>query len=262
MARGVTVEPPVPANAPQTRVLETARLEGRSLATAPSRRQANVEWTLQQCLRHGRIGQITQVSCVDRQLRSETRDDRAGSDYAQLLDVALHDFDSLSRIFNLQPVNVIARCTSPSWSPHRHGATTEAFVELSGDLHLHYYGSLASNRTEHSLWVEGQQGVLWTDRKRVWYRKRGWPVFLPLPTRTAPADARARSGADTGAVEAFRTATLRGQMPDPSEGQIWTLAIVEAAIRSDKTRSAIAVADLFPAAAGSAVAPAGSRHAT
>jgi predicted dehydrogenase len=258
----VTGEPAVSANAAPFRVLETARLEGRPFPTVPSRRQANVEWTLQQCLRQGKIGALTHVSCIDRRLRPDTRDDLAGVEYAQLLNVAVHDFDSLRRIFDLQPVSVIARCTSPSWSPHRHGATTEAFVQLSGELHLHYYGSLASNRTEHSLWVEGQQGVLWTNRARVWYRKRGWPVFLPLPTRSAPADTSVRPGGDNGALEAFRTATLRGQMPDPSQGQIWTLAIVEAAIRSDKTRSAVAVADLFPAAEGSAVAGVGSRHAT
>jgi hypothetical protein len=160
------------------------------------------------------------------------------------------DLNRLRNILERDPVRILARCTRAAWSSYRHGSTTEAFVEMTGGLHVHYYGSLTSNRSEHALWLEGDRGVLWTDRSLIWWRKRGWPVFVPILARSVPAGEKpAGPTAEAGrAFERFRTAVQSGQRPSSTDHELWAFAIVEAAIRSDRTRTTVAVSDVFQTA--------------
>ena len=200
--------------------------ENRPLAPARSARQTRIEWTLRQLIREGRIGTPTHVSCIDRRSDPARADGAANLDYAQVLALGADDLNRLRNILGRDPVRMLARCTRAAWSTYRHGSTTEAFVEMTGGLHIHYYGSLTSNRSEHALRLEGDRGVLWTDRSLIWWRKRGWPVFVPIRSRSVPAG---------------------GKSAKPDD-EPWTLAIVEAAIRSDRTRTTVDVSDVFQTA--------------
>ena len=141
------------------------------------------EATLQQLVREGRVGTITHVSCVDRRSCPAQGNFLAQADYAQVLDVGAHHFDNLRSMLGVNPVSVMARCSKAPWSAYRHGSTTETLLEMDHNIHVQYHGSLTSNRNEHALWIEGDRGVLWTDRSRLWWRKRGWRFFLPIRAR-------------------------------------------------------------------------------
>jgi predicted dehydrogenase len=230
--------------------LEATRLTGRPLGPARSARQTRIEWNLRQLVREGRIGTPTHVSCIDRRADPARSDGATNVDYAQVLALGADDLNRLRNILGRDPIRILARCTRAAWSTYRHGSTTEAFVEMTGGLHIHYYGSLTSNRSEHALWLEGDRGVLWTDRSLIWWRKRGWPVFVPLRSRSVPGGERSAGSTEEAgrALERFRAAVQAGQSPSSTDHELWTLAIVEAAIRSDRTRTTVAVSDLFQTA--------------
>jgi hypothetical protein len=91
---------------------------------------------------------------------------------------------------------------------------------MADGVRLQYHGSLTSNRREQTLWIDGAAGVLWTDRSRVWWRKRGWPVFVPLLTRRARA-----------------TEAARDKTP-------WGRRVVDAAMLSDRTGRVVRLDEL------------------
>jgi predicted dehydrogenase len=233
------------------RVVEAARRTGQSIMVAQNYRYAPCERTLQQLVGEGKVGTITHVSCIDHRARPAQGNFLVGVEYAQVLDVGAHHFDSLRSILGVNPVRVMARCTKAPWSAYHHGSTTEAFVEMEHHINVQYYGSLTSSRSEHALWLEGAKGVLWTDRSRVWWRKRGWRFFLPIRLRRVPPGDAAqypREGTAT-LLKQFAAAVREGRVPETSgDDNVWTLSMVEAAMRSDKTGKAVCIAELFAAA--------------
>jgi len=106
---------------------------------------------------------------------------------------------------------------------------------MEGDVSVQYLGTLTSDRDEYSLWVEGEEGVLWTDRKRVWWRKKGWRFFAPVRKMPVPKGDELpypREGT-TSLLNSLRDAVLHGQEPETSaQDNLLTLAMVEAGKRS------------------------------
>ena len=249
---GVMLETPLATTlAEGSRVVRTAHCTGQALMVAQNNRFAPCERTLQRYIRAGKVGTITHVSCTDRRACPTQGHLLPGADYAQILDVGAHHFDSLRSILGVKPVRVMARCGKAPWSEYRHGSTTEAFLEMEHDINIQYYGSLTSNRSEHALWIEGDQGILWTDRRRVWWRRRGWRFFVPIRMhRVPPGDARRypREGTAT-LLQQFRAAVCEGRVPDThGEDNLQTLSMVEAAMLSDTNGKTVRIAELFAAA--------------
>jgi hypothetical protein len=119
---------------------------------------------------------------------------------------------------------------------------------MEGGVYVQYHGSLTSSRDGHALWIEGDRGALWTNRAHVWWRKRGWPLFVPLgvPTALSPDTPRRIRAATTALLDQFEAATLGRRVPDTSgEDHVWTLSMIEAAMLSDKTGRAVQTADLL-----------------
>jgi len=248
---GVMIEKPfAPSLAEGVRIVETARRTKRPVMVAQKSRFMRCERMLRQLVHAGQVGTITHVSCIDQQARPATDNGLAQTDYAQLLDTGTQHFDSLRSILGVQPVRVIARCGKAPWSPYRHGSTTEALLEMEHTIHVQYYGSLTSNRSTHSWWIEGEKGVLWADR-RVWWRKRGWRFFLPMRWHKIPpgeAHTFPYAGA-TSLLKQLRAAVVEGTRPEThADDTLWTLAMVEAARLSDKAGKAIRIAEVFAAA--------------
>ena len=162
--------------------------------------------------------------------------------YAQLLHVGTQHFSSLRRVFGVNPVRVLARADKVPWSGYAHGSTTEAFVEMEGGIHVHYRGELTSHRNEYELRIEGEHGGLRADLKRVWWRQRGWRFFMPLRQRPIPA-------ATSVLLDQLQAAVQRtGETENHGEDDLWTLAMCEAAIHSDKTQRPVLIADVFSSA--------------
>jgi predicted dehydrogenase len=248
----ILIEKPFAVSLAQARqVVEASRRAGRPVIVAQNYHDTRCEQTVRQLLHGGKVGTITHVSCVDRRLCPLPGNVPNQADCAQLLEVGAHHLDSLRRILGVNPVSVMARCSKAPWSTYQHGSTTEALLEMERNIHVQYHGSLTANRGEHTLWIEGERGVLWTDGSHLWWRKRGWRFFLPMRARKIPAvDAPKYTGEDmTICLNRLRAAVGEKQSPQAGgDDHLWTLATVEAVMLSDKTGKAVRIDDLFHAA--------------
>lgn len=234
-------------------VVEAARRAGRVVMVAQTRRHARGEPALRRLVRGGKVGTVTHVSCVDRLVPRSRNLEPVDGDYPQVLKVAAHHFDVLRSVLAANPVSAMARCGKAPGNEQRHGSTTEALLEMDRNIHVQYHGSLIANRREHMLWIEGDAGVLRTDGGRIWWRKRGWPVFLPIrwgAARNSDVAPGHRREAAAALLHEMRAAVVDGRQPETSgEDNLWTLAMVEAVIRSDKTGRVVEVAELVGARA-------------
>jgi predicted dehydrogenase len=233
------------------RIVETSRRTGCPVMVGQNYRYRRCEQTLRKLLREGKVGTITHVSYVDRRARPAQGNFLSQVDYAQVLDVGAHHFDSLRSILGVNPVHVTASCGKAPWSGYRHGSTTGANLEMENNIHVQYYGSLTSNRYESALSIEGNKGVLRSDQRHVWWRKCGWRFFLPLPmAKILPGDALKypREGTAT-LLDQLKAAVSLKRVPETNgEDNLWTLAMVEAAMLSDKTGKVVSIADVFESA--------------
>jgi hypothetical protein len=192
-------------------------------------------------LREGRAGTITHVSLVDRLATAGRPDESGHVEYVHLRTAAIDAFEALRRVLGVNPVTVVARCTTPPWRGRPHGATTEALIEMEGNIHVHYYGSLISSHGEYVLHVHGDRGVLRSSPWHISWRERGWPVFVPIWFTLR------------------RGGTLQHRRPGSGgDSSSWSAAMAEAAIRSDRTGRIVSVADVFAEAEPMNSAPAAS----
>ena len=248
----VIVEAPLAVSvADGARIVEVSRRTGRPVMVAQNHRYGPCEQTLKNLLREGKVGSVTHVSYVDRRARPAQDTFLFDVEYAQLMDAGAHHFDSLRSVLGVNPKRVMARCDKAPWSRYRHGSTTEASLEMEGNIHVQYYGSLTSNRDESSLWIEGEKGILRADEKRVWWRKRGWKFFLPLQMgKITPGDARNyRDDGAAALLDQLVAALMLKRLAETNgEDNLWTLSMIEAAMTSDKTGKVVNVADILKAA--------------
>jgi predicted dehydrogenase len=240
------------------RAVARARELGRPLVVAQNYRFAPAERTVRAMVRQGRIGRLTFATCQARRRRPGRGTFLATMDYPQLMDAAVHHFDGLRSMLGLDALAVIARVTNPPGSDYRHGAVTEALIEMDGGVHVAYLGTLTSHRDEYRLWLEGEHGTIQTDRKRVWWRRRGRRFFTPVgrvPVPKGDALPYPREGT-ASLLDALHAAVTRGAEPETSGADnVRTLAIVEAVTRSAEESRPVPVAEVLGAAG--AVAGAG-----
>ena len=79
---------------------------------------------------------------------------------------------------------------------------------------IQYAGTMVATRYEFSLWVEGSDGDLWTDRRRVWWRQRGRRFFRPLQLGAGAGGRRGAlpQGRDRVAAQPVSRRPARGQV--------------------------------------------------
>ena len=204
-------------------------------------------------LRAGRIGTVTHVSCVDRRARGMESLGAGEIDYVQLLAYGADHLTWIRGLLEVEPVRVMARCGRVPWQLERHGSLTEAFLEMASGVHVQYHGSLASNRDNHELWIDGERGVLRTDGRLVWFRKTGWPAFAPVAgtlrqwvDASSPA---ARAAARRERLEAVERGEALSAVGDDD---VWPLAMAEAVIRADRSGRPVGVEPVRAAAPSAA----------
>jgi predicted dehydrogenase len=248
----VAIEPPLAISlVGAAQMMAASHHSSQPLIPAQSHQHTRCEATVRQLVRDGRLGAITHVSYLDR--RSCEAQDQVSpqTDYAQVLHVGAHHFARLQRMLGVNPVSVMARCSNTPWGPYQHGSRTEALLEMEHNIHIQYYGSLTSNRRDHVLWLEGDRGVLWTDFSRLWWRKRGWRFFLPLSVYEILATHTGKSSrhGTIAWLDQLKAAVVEGRPPDTSDGaSLWTAAMVEAAMLSDRVGKVVHIDDLFHSA--------------
>jgi predicted dehydrogenase len=162
------------------RVIERCEILKGSVLVGQNYRFIPIERTVRQLVREERIGKVLSATCIARRRRAGKGTFLGTIDYPQITDVGVHNFDSLRSMLGVNAVARSCRVSNPPWSDYRHGAVTETLIDLEKDVTVQYLGTLTSDRDEYNLWIEGEQGVLWTDRKRVWWRKGRARFFLPV----------------------------------------------------------------------------------
>ena len=138
--------------------------------------------TIHRFLRADRIGAIGHISCVDRRLCAP------GSSDDNLLAEGASQLTEICDLLGHTPASVTARTTH-----NDRAISLQVFLRLDEQIGIHYFATFDDDPCGHQLWIEGSSGSLRTDGNSVWWRKRGWPKFLPA--RIGLFGARSKSSA-------------------------------------------------------------------
>jgi predicted dehydrogenase len=167
-----------------------------------------------------------------------------------LIDMAIHTFDQARYVLGADPVSVYCDEFSPPWSWYRGDAAAEAVFRFADGARFAYSGSWcadglttswngswrASTATGSVTW-DGESGV------RAQHRD-GEPRTVPVGD--------AEEGLDAALAE-FVAALDGGPIPSGEvRANIWSLAMVEAALASARTGQAVRLDDVFAAASAHA----------
>ena len=133
-------------------------------------------------------------------------------------------------------------------SDYRGRAALDAVIEMADGLLIQYAGTMVATRYEFGLWVEGSDGELGPiaarsgggRRRRRFFRRA---KLVPVP---AGDEARYPKGGTVSLLNQFRDALTRGQAPETSGADnLWTLAMVEASMRSAREGRRVEIAEVF-----------------
>ena len=246
----VMIEKPLAADVAQAkRILEAAKRNGKHVIVAENYRYWPAERTVRQWVQQGRLGRIDNVTLVDRRhMPSRTEGPwLAQIEYPQLGEIAIHHFDSLRAMLLCEAASISARVWNPPHSDYRHGACSAATIRM-GEARVMYMGTLTSPRFSFSLRVEGTEGELWTNRKYVFSRAKGKRFFKLVKNVAVPAgdERKYPQGGTTSLLNSLRDAVERNQAAETSGADnLGTLAMVEAARRSDAERREVALAEIL-----------------
>lgn len=248
---GVMLEKPLASHLDEAiAVVALSRSARRPVMVAENYRFFAAERTVRRMLDEEVAGRIASAVCIDR--RDQPSHTQGAwvktADHPFLAEIAVHHFDSFRYLFKRQPSSIFAKAFNPPGSTYDRNAAVQALIDLDGGLPIQYAGTFTASRYEYSLWVEGEKGDIWTDRKRVWWRPRGRRFFLPSRLVPVPkGDELPYPKAGTvSLLNQFRDAMLHGAPPETSaEDNVWTLAMVEAAIVSQRERRAVRIEDVF-----------------
>lgn len=229
-------------------VVKRGEALGRPTMAAQNYRFNPAERTLRHLVQQDYLGKITSAQCIACRYRAGKGNFLGSMEYAQIVEDAVHHLDSLRSILGQNPVSMVGRAFNPPWSEYLHGAATQALIEMEGGVHVQYVGTLASHRYGLTFWIEGENGVLWTNRKWVLGRQRGKRLFWPIRTVRVPKGDGApypRQGT-TSLLNNLRDAIRQKRQPETSgRDNLWTLAMLEAGMRSDRQKREIRIEEIL-----------------
>lgn len=162
-----------------------------------------------------------------------------------LVDMAIHAFDVARYLLDAEPVSVDCRTFNPAWSWYQGDAAATAVFEFAGGTRYTFTGSWCSPGLETSWngnWrVSGAGGTAAWDGE-------GRPVVDYAAEPGAAAVAGRSGGASparpeiAGAFDEFVDALRTGRTPSGEvHSNVFSLAMVEAAVRSAETLSTVAL---------------------
>jgi len=207
--------------------------------------------TLREAVRGGRIGTVGWVGYEYRQPITRTTTDawRERMPHPFLHDMAPHHFDLLRACTGLECQHVMAVGVRPPWSWYKGVPGVDALLAFEQGVSACYTGTMVARGLatpqDGVIAVGGEGGTLRleADSQVRWYgEKGGSEVISPMAMPFTDLAATLRE---------FLAAVREGRKPETHlEDNVWTLAMVEAAIRSVETGQPVSVAPLVAAALG------------
>lgn len=250
----VLVEKPLGMNLPEAAaVARRARELRRALVVAENFRFFQAERTLRAFLDGGAAGALRHVVCVDR------RDQASGTQgpwvknlpHPFLTEIGVHHFDAFRYLFARQPVAVTALSFNPPGSDYDHEGGAHALIEFEGGLKLQYSGTFVASRYDYEMRVEAERGEAKSNRSRVWWRARGSSSFSELPPQPLPPGEVQRyplAGMTTILNQFLDSLRGVGTPETSGDDNLWTLAMLEAAVLSVREGRRVTLAEVFPQA--------------
>lgn len=238
-------KPVTPTVAEAIRLAALSDATGVLLATSQSRRHSRGMTAFRDTLRErGGAGQLG-VRFFQNPRFGGFRDRMA---HPLLIDMAIHTFDQARFVLGVEPISVYCDEFNPSWSWYDGGASAEAVFRFEGGARFSYSGSWCADGLTTS-WNGSWRGtgragtVRWDGETEVRAQGRDdEPVTIPL----GPAD----NGEGLDAALAEFVAALDGGSSPSGEirRNIWSLAMVEAAVQSAEAGRGVLLADVFSTA--------------
>jgi predicted dehydrogenase len=175
---------------------------------------------------------------------------REQMDHPLLLDMAIHPFDTARYLLGAEAVSVYCEAHNPSWSWYAGDANASAIFEMDGGARYTFTGSWCAPGAETSWngsWrVSGEKGsALWDGDAEPWTDAGTPPRVRP------PSPYSGIAGSLQVFLEALRTGT--SPMGEVHEN-VMSLAMVEAAVLSARTRRRVLLDDVLARAHEQAVA--------
>lgn len=245
----VLLEKPLAPSLDEARtIVAKAREVGRQVIVGEQYRFWPAERTVLKLLEDGAVGRIDHATLVDRRNQPAKGEGPwfAALEYAHLQDIAVHHFDSLRMWFG-RPTTVFASGWRTPWSDYQGKCSTQALLGF-GDVQVQYLGTLASHRFGTSLWIEGEQGAIWTNRKYVATRKRGSRWFMPVRNVPVPkGDEQPYPRGGTVSLLDSLTAAVQGgaRAETDASDNIWSIAMLEAGKLADRERREVRIDELY-----------------
>ncbi|SDO53634.1 Predicted dehydrogenase [Nakamurella panacisegetis] len=172
-------------------------------------------------------------------------------DHPLLLDMAVHQLDSARYLLGGDPISVYCEEYNPSWSWYRGDAGCTAIFEMAGGARYVFTGSWCSPGLETSWngsWrASGEHGsALWNGDQA--------PEVEALGSTQPIAGARPLGDGIDGSLREFVHALRTGETPmGEVHENVYSLAMVEAAIESGRRRARVVLADVMTAALDTAL---------
>lgn len=230
-------------------IIDKARQVGKQVIVAEQYRFWPAERTIKKLLEEGGIGRVDHCTVIDRRNQPAAGEGPwvAELPYPHLQDIAVHHFDSFRMWFG-QPSTVYARAWKTPWATDYKGkCSTEAMLGF-GDVHLQYLGTMRSHRFAFSMFIEGEKGAIWSNRKYVFVRKGGGRFFMPVRNVAVPKgdEAPYPNGGTTSILNSLRDTVQSGAVAETAaQDNVWSIAMLEAGKRSDAERREVSIDELL-----------------
>ena len=174
---------------------------------------------------------------------------REEMDHVLLVDMAIHPFDAVRYLLDRDPVSVYCEEFNPGWSWYSGDAAATAVFEFAGGARYVYTGSWCADGLETSwngTWrVNASGGSSSWDGDGEPVTERVDPAGIESVASKSAVVAEEIGGALAEFVEALRTGTVpSGEV----HSNVYSLAMVEAAVLSSSTGAKVQIADVLDAA--------------
>jgi predicted dehydrogenase len=174
---------------------------------------------------------------------------REEMDHVLLVDMAIHPFDAVRYLTGQDPVSVYCEEFNPVWSWYKADAAATAIFEFSSGLRYVYSGSWCADGQETSWngqWrVNGERGTAQWDGELT-------PVVEATDVAGNPLSVPVASDGPeqiAGSLAEFASAVRTGVVPDGQiHSNVYSLAMVEAAVLSAETGQRVRIDDVLTAA--------------